>query len=754
MSTVDGLTRYLTSRSPDGLARILSLRPDARAGAPVDTVAELAGRLSTAESLHRVMQGVPETSIRLIHAMLGFGPSTTRSALLDFIDFDDPDKPDIAEFDDALRHLSDRAVAWPGADDRWYHDPVLETMVGRPLNLGIPVRAALAGQDRQRFVDVSRAWGLPTTGSTAQLLDRLVAIMTDHSRVRAEIAAAPAAAGAYLEVLAAFQVGEGPPPRDPSPNTGEEWAIQHGLLTPGRHYTPELTVEPLLAVRHDRVRLRFVARPPELRLRSIDPNVLRSGAAAAAADAAASVAALIDRLGRHPAAGLKAGGIGSRELVKIGKALGIDETRVRIDVQLLHTMGFLAPAGLQIGVAAASARWRDAEPAHRYAQLVALWYALRIHPSIGRDQEGKVLPAAGPAAFGSAAPTRIALLALFEEIGSTSAVDNPAVLPELVGWHRPLMNATPAAIEAFWLEAHALGVLVDGAVSEIGRCLLDGDAVELRAVAAALLPPATSTGRFGSDLTVMVPGSPAAATSRLLDTCADREGRGAAVVWRFSAASVRRAFDEGWTADELIAALAAICDIGVPGGSAGGPGSGAAESVLPQTLTYLIADVARRHGHLVALPAGSCVRATDPALLREIVSHRSLAALRPYAIADTVAVFQQAPDAVILALRAAGYLPVPADRHGVVDLHRGRTDSPDGVPGRSAGRVAGRSTAGATDRPVGWSRGRRSLDSLDPLDLLTPARPSPEEELAGLAASLDLAAALLGPSAPDASDQG
>jgi hypothetical protein len=194
----------------------------------------------------------------------------------------------------------------------------------------------------------------------------------------------------------------------------------------------------------------------------------------------------------------------------------------------------------------------------------------------------------------------------------------------------------------------------------VGRCLLDGDADGLLTVAARLLPAAASSGRFGSDLTVLVAGSPSAAVSALLDACADREGRGAAVVWRLSPTSVRRAFDEGWTADRLTSALRGLLDP-------------AADADLPQTLTYLITDVARRHGHLVVLPAASCVRSADPALLREVVADRRVRQLQPFLVTAEVAVCQAGPATVVEALRAAGYLPVPADEHGVVDLRRPAT---------------------------------------------------------------------------------
>ena len=69
-------------------------------------------------------------------------------------------------------------------------------------------------------------------------------------------------------------------------------------------------------------------------------------------------------------------------------------------------------------------------------------------------------------------------------------------------------------------------------------------------------------------------------------------------------------------------------------------------------------------------PALSLVRSTDEALLAEVVADRALRPHRPSLVAPTVAAFQSEPGVVLLALRTAGYLPVPADETGLVDLSR------------------------------------------------------------------------------------
>ena len=71
-----------------------------------------------------------------------------------------------------------------------------------------------------------------------------------------------------------------------------------------------------------------------------------------------------------------------------------------------------------------------------------------------------------------------------------------------------------------------------GALSPLGRALLDG--ADLVAAADALVTAPAERATFQADLTAVVAGTPSAELNRLLGSCADREARGAASVWRFT----------------------------------------------------------------------------------------------------------------------------------------------------------------------------------------------------------------------------
>ena len=213
----------------------------------------------------------------------------------------------------------------------------------------------------------------------------------------------------------------------------------------------------------------------------------------------------------------------------------------------------------------------------------------------------------------------------------------------------------------------------------------------LLAVAGSLLAPAASVGRFGSDLTVMVAGSPSAAVSALLDSCADRESRGAAVVWRFSPASVRRALDEGVGADELVACT-----------SRDRRGRSAAAADVPDRRCAAPARVPGR-------PAGAELRA----LGRRGIADRG----------------RRPPQPALAASFAAG-----ADGAGVPGRARRRARRPAGrrVPagsGRRFGVVeAGSSNAAARCRPIDRCREspERMVDQFAGVGLSVAYRPSGE----------------------------
>ncbi|MGX6601901.1 helicase-associated domain-containing protein [Micromonosporaceae bacterium Da 78-11] len=243
------------------------------------------------------------------------------------------------------------------------------------------------------------------------------------------------------------------------------------------------------------------------------------------------------------------------------------------------------------------------------------------------------------------------------------AVD-PGALAARLSWAGPVLTDQADAdleryVTGIWAEAHRLGLLALGAVTSFGRSLFDSDPEAARRLVEAMLPGPRDSVLVQNDHPAVVTGTPSSGLRALLDGAATPESRSGAWTWRFSSASVRAALDAGDTPENLIAGITEVAE----GGR------------VPQTLTYLIEDVARRHGRVQVRPAGSCLCSDDETLLTEILNTRSLQLVR---LAPTVLVSAKPQAETLAALRAAGRAPagVRADGSQAIELPRRRRVAP------------------------------------------------------------------------------
>jgi hypothetical protein len=159
---------------------------------------------------------------------------------------------------------------------------------------------------------------------------------------------------------------------------------------------------------------------------------------------------------------------------------------------------------------------------------------------------------------------------------------------------------------------------------------------------------------------------------------------------------------------------------------------------VPQGLTYLIDDVARRHGRLRGGAAASFLRCDDPVLLAEVAAHPAAARLELRRIAPTVLVSPVPLGDVLEELRGAGFAPAAEDAHGqVLDLRpvglrlpapakQRRTSQTTLLPERALAMVeqvrAGDMAAGTRrGRTVSLSGGTGATDTAATLALLREA---------------------------------
>ncbi|MFJ8476927.1 helicase C-terminal domain-containing protein [Kitasatospora sp. NPDC094011] len=692
------------------MERVLAARPDAVAAPEPRSVGELADRLQRQASVALALPRLTLPCLQVAEAVAALAPAS-RDEVAGLLN---ATQGECARgLATALEALADRALVWPGGDGQLQMAAALRGAWSSPLGLDAPLARLLAGSSADELARMAAKLGVkPAANRKKERLAALVEHHSDPARLAALVATAPAATRKLLERRAQQApqrsgfIMFGSPQADAAP--AEQWAMERGLLIRERYgYGPaRIPAEVARALRGAHWHAPFTPVPPDVRTVPVTAAAVEREAAAAAMAFVGHATAVLGTCAAAPPARLKAGGVGSRELARLGKAAQCDEIVVRLVVETAAEAGLLARDGDRVAATAAYDTWAAGEPADRLAVLLRSWWALPLTPGGSRDEDGKALPAlaAAPPCAGCVQARHGLLTAAAGLLAGEGAAD-PADLGALLGWFRPFadelhQDATPFA--TLIREAELLGALALGAVSPLGAALSTGEAEgeaegeadsdnaeALGDACRRLLPAASGTARFGSDLTAVVAGTPSAHLHALLDCAADRESAGAASVWRFSPGSVRRALDAGLTPDALTADLAAV-----------------AVEPLPQPLSYLIHDTARGHGRVRVVAAACVIHGQEPALLAELAVHRKLAELGLRQLAPTVLISRTPPERTLAALRAAGYAPVAEEPDGTVRIERVRHHRAAGaVPSvrRSGGGARSRRTdtrTATTDAPV------------------------------------------------------
>ncbi|MFJ2440410.1 helicase-associated domain-containing protein [Streptomyces sp. NPDC087658] len=565
-----------------------------------------------------------------------------------------------------LRTLADHALVWPLPDGRLRMASALHQWWRAPLGLEARLGPLLSDKSSDELRKILETLGRPLGKTKQDRFDQILEHHRDASAVRALVDAAPGDVRTLLYGHAERASAVGP--AGSTRYADERWATDRALLV-RRHYgsRTSMPAEVTLALRGPDWRAPFDPLPPRPDLHRLTVAEVEGEAAAMAAELTGHAAALLAECARRPPVLLRTGGVGPRELARLGKAAQCPEPVARLVLACAYASGLLAREGETLPVTAAYDVWAAQEPAERLVRLLRAWWTLGRTPTHTHDPAGRPLPAletAPPAA--EAVLTRRALLTAAARLPVTHGLRDPAALGRLIGWHRPLAvehprDATPFA--ALVREAELFGVVARGALSPLGAALHEhgpggsaGSADSGGALADSarrLLPSAVDHARIGADLTAVVPGVPSARLAAVLDSVAVREARGTASVWRFSADSVRGALDGGSDERAITEELTAV-----------------AEGELPQPLRYLIRDTARRHGHVRVAHAGSVIHGVQPALLAEIASHRKLARLGIRALTPSVLLSGMPLEETLTALRAEGYAPVGEEADGTVHAER------------------------------------------------------------------------------------
>ncbi|KDE99090.1 DNA-binding protein [Mycolicibacterium aromaticivorans JS19b1 = JCM 16368] len=624
------LGAWLADLPDDRLIRLLELRPDLAQPAP-GSIAALAARAVARQSVKAATDELDYLRLAVLDALIVLHAETAATPVAKLVALVG-ERADEKSVMSALDDLRERALVWGDSEVRvsaeaaaalpWYPGQAIGEDSARS---GAEISAAINTLDEPQL----------------ELLDRLL-MGSPVGRTRDAAPGAPA---------------DRPVPR----------LLAAGLLR-------QLDAETVILPRN----VGQVLRGEEPGPASLTPPDPVSGTTTVAdVDAAAAGAVLdlireielvIESLSAAPVSELRSGGLGVREAKRLSKLTGIDEQRLGLVLEVSSAAGLIASGTPdpepQDGASpywtptVAADRFLETPTAARWHLLASSWLELPSRPGLigSRGPDGKPYAALSDSLYSTAAPLdRRLLLELLAELPPGSGVDAPHASRALI-WRRPRWAARlqPEPVAHLLDEAHAVGLIGRGALSTPARVLLAGsDDAAIDAMGTAL-PAPIDHFLVQADLTVVVPGPLQRDLADELAAVAAVESAGAAMVYRVSEASIRHALDTGRTAGGLHTFFGRY-----------------SKTPVPQGLTYLINDVARRHGQLRVGMASSFLRCEDPTLLAHAVAAPDLEHLEVRLLAPTVAVSQAPIGDVLAALRAAGFAPAAEDSSGaIVDLRQ------------------------------------------------------------------------------------
>jgi hypothetical protein len=456
-----------------------------------------------------------------------------------------------------------------------------------------------------------------------------------------DLADAPAASKKVLDAMV-----WGPPRGEVAdvkkPNPGLKWLMDEGFVSPVNQQTVVLHREVALTLRGNKVHRELLMTQPEITGRKVESKNLQLASISNITTFLRWVEEVLNFWGQEPAMALKAGGIGVRDLRNLTEHLGVENECVSFIIEVAYISGLVTidPDDRVLPTHQFDI-WLSLPASVKWENLVSAWIITSRMSGLAAAPMGPELDRS------SAATIRKKVLSLFESVdGVAPSIDS---LVAATQWNLPYRRTGGIPAEQIgWIarEAEWLGITGQGALSLYGKLLLAGEDLE---IVDADLPRTVDHILIQSDNTAIAPGPLEHEVSQELDLIADIESRGAATVFRFSEASLRRGLDHGRTGEEILAFLKKT-----------------SKTPVPQPLEYLIGDISKKHGKLRVGNASSFIRCEDTALITQIIKDKKVEALGLRRIAPEVLICTHDAHDAMNILRAAGYLPAAEDSQGLL----------------------------------------------------------------------------------------
>ncbi len=653
----------LRARDDADLVALLRARPDLLSPVPSD-LASLAARATTRPSVTRALDQLDRFALQVVEVLCALPDHGTDADVRRLLG---------ADATPVLADLHRRALVYRDEEGGLVLPRTVVEVLGHAAGLGPPAEQLLHGYGTARLARIAADVGADLSdprvaGDPVRASHAVAQVLADGGRLTALLAAAPAGA---TEALATMTWG---PPTGhlerarrevdaASAGSPVEWLLAHGLLVGTDPVTVVLPREVALHLRGGRVHEAPQPTVPAPETSPVDASRVDRVAAGAAADVVRLVDELLELWSTEPPKVLRAGGVGVRERARAATALDLDEPALALLAEVAQAAGLLgsgddgsADAEVWLPTPAYDG-WLDEPVEVRWATLARAWLTTtRVAGLAGsQDVRGRTLAPLGPDLDRTVAPVvRAGVLGDLAALPVGTATTTASLTARL-RWHAPRRGGRLHDDLVGWTvrEGERLGLLSGGALAVHGRALVEGRPDDAVGALAALLPAPLDHVLLQADLTAVAPGPLEPGLARSVRLVADVESTGGATVYRFTEATVRRAFDAGWTAGDVTSLLTKH-----------------SRTPVPQPLTYLVEDVARRHGRVRVGAASSFVRCDDEATLGVLLSDRKVSSLGLRRIAPTVLASTSPPDVVLERLREAGLAPAAEGPDGAVVVRR------------------------------------------------------------------------------------
>ena len=632
------------------LERLLTLRPDLLA---CPDLVSLAQTMTSSGSTRLAVDDLPAGPRQLLEA-LSLLPGDSTVAQLAELSAQPPPEPELAS---ALDELRARFLLHPDLSVLRLVGPVRQ-LLPRPLGLG---RSSYDCHEHTPFYELqllAASYGLDRPRSREAGRRLIQEVLADTPALAASFADLPAPLLARLHQLdqqgPVVKAAGADPFRGLLPTDGElADLVVTGLLAVVGVGRLELPAEVGLGLRHPDL-LRWELTTAVAPHQGISPDQVAAASGAGVQALFTLVDALAERIDQRPVPLLLSGGVGVKELRTLAKDLG-ELSAVATVLVLLDRLGLVSALRKDLRTTRLWPQWAGQGDAERWSDLVRAWQDGFAPPPPRPGSERKAKAALSYSAYDpratrerqrlvrllAAAPTDVS----YAEAGWLARWQDRHPAGRLAA-SDPAGTVAEQELRADLLhEAELLALVAAGAATPLVRAVALGE--DLEGVLADLATAGVSTLRAQADLTLVCTGVPSRQMGLDLGRLATVESAGAGTVWRISERSLAPAYDEGDTAEQVEATLLRYA------------------GELPQGMSYLIKDAARRHGRVRVGAASSYVVVEDDGLLRDALMQKTaagkaLAALAVRRIAPGVAVSGGTVTETVEALRLAG-VPAVAD---------------------------------------------------------------------------------------------